>query len=165
MRFPRIISTTLTISLLFAGNSLASGSDLHWLWDNQCAECHGHSGEFARKFVDIKNGELQGLHHRQGLRDFMRNHYATGIEIDAIYQMLRAQALTEPRFKQECRHCHGSAASFVRHSVILQDEALLGRKSGQPIRQFLQLHQKLESNDVEFFTQLLNRVAREVYRP
>ena len=165
MRVSGIISTTLVMSLLFTGSSWSSGSDLHWLWDNQCAECHGHSGEFARKFLDIKNGELQGRHHRQGLRGFMRNHYATGIEIDAIYEMLLAQALTEPRFKQECRHCHGSAASFVRHSVVLQDEALLGKKSGRPVRQFLQQHQQLASDDVEFYTHLLNRIAREVYRP
>ena len=165
MRVSGIINTTLVISLLFTGGSRASGSDLHWLWDNQCAECHGHSGEFARKFLDINNGEISGRHYGQGLLGFMRNHYATGIEIDAIYEMLRAQALTQPRFKQECSNCHGSAASFVRNSVILQNDVLLGRKSGRLVQQFLQQHQRLGNNDVEFYTRLLNRVAREVYRP
>ena len=165
MRVPGIITTALVISLLFTGGSRGSGSDLHWLWDNQCAECHGHSSEFARNYLELENGELRGRRHGERLLGFMRNHYATGIEIDAVYQMLLAQVLTKPRFKQECSNCHGSAASFVRKSVILQDEVLLGKKSGQSIQQFLQQHQRLGSDDGEFYTRLLNRVAREVYRP
>ena len=165
MRVSGIINTALVISLLFTGGSRASGSDLHWLWDNQCAECHGHSGEFARKFLEFKNGELQGRWHGEALLGFMHNHYATAIEIDAVYEMLLAQTLTEPRFKQECSSCHGRAAAFVRYSVVLREGVLLGRKSGRPIQQFLQQHQQLESDDAEFYTHLLSRVAREVYRP
>lgn len=165
MRVLGIINTARVISLLFTAGSRASGSDLHWLWDNRCAESLGHSSEFARKFLDLKNGGLQGRRHGEGLLGFMRNHYATGIEIDAVHEMLLAQVLTKPRFKQECSNCHGSAACFIRYSVILQDAALPGKKSGQPIRQFLQQHRRPGSDDVEFYTRLLNRVAREVYRP
>lgn len=95
----------------------------------------------------------------------MRNHYTSNTEVDAVYEMLLAQALTKPRFKQECGNCHGSAASFVRQSVFLQDEDLLSRKSSQPIRTFLQQHRQMDTNDIDFFMSLLNRVAREVYRP
>lgn len=165
MRFIRTTGAALLILPLLISKGLASGIDLHWLWDNQCAECHGHSAEFSRKFLTVANGQLQGIHHVQGLRNFMRNHYTSNTEVDAVYEMLLAQALTKPRFKQECGNCHGSAASFVRQSVFLQDEDLLSRKSSQPIRTFLQQHRQMDTNDIDFFMSLLNRVAREVYRP
>jgi len=165
LRFLAIIGAVLVSLLLFPGKGGASGIDLHWLWDNQCAECHGHSGEFAHKFLKVTNGQLQGSHHVQGLRLFMRHHYAQNTEADAVYEMLLAQVRIKPRFKQECSHCHGSAAAFVRQLVVLQDEVLLSRKSGQPIQKFLQQHRQLDTDDVVFFTSLLNRIAREVYRP
>jgi hypothetical protein len=165
MRLSGIIGAVLVTLLLFTGKAAASGIDLHWLWDNQCAECHGHSGEFARKFLKVTNGQLQGSHHVQGLRLFMRHHYTQNTETDAVYEMLLAQARAKPRFKQECGNCHGSAAAFVRHSVILQDEVLLSRESGQPIEKFLQQHRQLEADDVAFFTSLLKRIAGEVFRP
>ena len=165
MRASGVIAAVLITSLLFAGKGWPSGIDLHWLWDNQCADCHGHSGEFSDKFLKVNNGQLQGRHDTRNLATFMRNHYASNIEVDAIYEMLLAQALTRPRFKQECSNCHDSAASFVRHSLVLQDEVLLSRQSGQPTQEFLLQHRQLETSDVSFLMSLLNRVAREVYRP
>ena len=165
MQFIGIIVAVFVALLLFINKGRASGIDLHWLWDNQCAECHGHSAEFAHKFLKVTNGQLQGNHHVQDLRLFMRNHYTQNTEVDAVYEMLLAQALTKPRFKQECSNCHDSATSFVRQSVVLQGKVLLSRESGQPIREFLQQHRQLDANDVNFFMSLLNRVAREVYRP
>jgi hypothetical protein len=152
------------VLLLVTGKGEASSIDLHWLWDNQCAECHGHSSEFARKFLTTTNGQLQGNHRVQGLRLFMRNHYTRNTEVDAVYDMLLAQVQTKPRFKQECGNCHGSAAAFVRHSTVLQDEVLLSRESGQSIQKFLQQHRQLQADDVDFYLSLLNRIAREVYR-
>ena len=160
-----VTNATLFLALIFLSNSEAYGVDLHWLWDNQCKECHGHSAEFARKFLQVTNGQLQGRHYTEDLHLFMRNHYAFDIETDAIYDMLLAQTQIEPRFKQECGACHGSAASFVRQSVTLQAEDLLSRESGQHIRDFLQQHRQLDTNDINFFIRLLTRVAREVYRP
>ena len=165
MRLLAVSGAVLLTVLLFTGKGGASGIDLHWQWDNQCAECHGHSGEFAHKFLEVTNGQLQGSHHVQGLRLFMRNHYTQNAEVDAVYEMLLAQASAKPRFKEECGHCHGSAAAFVRQTAILQDEVLLSRKSGQPIQKFLQQHRQLQADDVVFFTSLLNRIAHEVYRP
>lgn len=165
MRPLRIIGAILTTLLLITGKSGASSIDLHWLWDNQCAECHGHSSEFARKFLKATNGQLQGNHRTRSLRLFMRNHYTRDTEVDAVYDMLLAQVQTKPRFKQECGNCHGSAAAFVRHSVVLQDGVLLSRESGQPMQKFLQQHRQLQADDVDFYLSLLNRIAREVYRP
>jgi len=165
MRVSGVIGIALVTSLLIAGKGWASGIDLHWLWDNQCADCHGHSGDFVREFLKVNNGQLEGSHRTRNLDAFMRNHYASNIEVDAIYQMLLAQALTRPRFKQECSHCHDGAASFIRHSLVLQDDVLLSRQSGQPVREYLLQHRQLGANDVDFYMGLLNRVAREVYRP
>jgi hypothetical protein len=165
MRSFRTTGAILITLLLFMGEGFSSGIDLHWYWDNQCAECHGHSAEFAQDFLEAGDGRLQGNHRVQGLRQFMQRHYTSGTETEAIYEMLLAQAVTMPRFKQECSKCHGSAADFVRQSVILEDGVLLSRESGQPIRDFLNRHRRLGTDDVDFFMSQLNRVAREIYRP
>jgi len=70
MRLPTLIGTVLTGLLLIAGKAGASGVDLHWLWDNQCADCHGHSSEFAHSFLKLVDGRLQGNHRDRSLRLF-----------------------------------------------------------------------------------------------
>jgi hypothetical protein len=143
----------------------ATGLDLHWLWDDRCAECHGHAGKFSRKYLSVSNSELQGRHHVHDLRRFLQNHYLIKTEVDAVYNMLLAQANTRPRFKNECSSCHQSASSFVRESLQIRDGLLYSRESGQLVQRFLKHHRSLEVKDIEFFTQLLMRVAHEVYRP
>jgi len=142
-----------------------AGLDLHWLWDDRCAECHGHAGEFSRKFLSISNRELQGRHHVHDLRRFLHNHYLINSEVDAVYDMLLAQANTRPRFKNECSSCHQSASSFVRESLHIRDGRLYNRDSDQLVQRFLKHHRSLDAKDIEFFTQLLMRVAHEVFRP
>jgi hypothetical protein len=145
--------------------AIAAGFDLHNMWHDRCAECHGHSGAFARKFLSVSEGKLLGHHHVHDLRQFLTNHYAPDHEVDAIYRMLWAQASSPPRFEEECKCCHDLAANFVRNSLYFCDEGLCGRESQQPIHRFLARHRKLTSEDVEFFTRVLDRVANEVYRP
>lgn len=142
-----------------------SAVDLHWLWDDRCAMCHGHSGEFARKFLTVSGGQLQGRHHTDDLRQFMHNHYLAGNEVDAVYNMLLAQTSIPPRFRDECSACHGTAAIFVRNTLVLRDGILYGRDSAQAANDFLEHHRNLEPEDVNFFVQLLTRLAREIYRP
>ena len=141
----------------------AAELDLHWLWDNRCGDCHGHAGEFARQFLTEANGELQGRHHVRDLRRFMHNHYLNPDEVDAIYGMLLAQTRAPARFKTECSRCHESAASFARRSLQLQEGELVSRQSGRNVRRFLAHHQGLQSEDVDYFTRLLTRVAQEVH--
>jgi hypothetical protein len=78
---------------------------------------------------------------------------------------LLAQVRTEPRFKLECGNCHGQASTFVRSTMLLQNGVLISRESKQPIRRFMDDHRGLPADDVEFFVNLLTRVADEVYRP
>ena len=86
-------------------------------------------------------------------------------EVDGIYEMLLAQASTSARFKNECSRCHGNTAQFVRNSMVFQKEELMSLKFEYPVRRFIEHHQRLKSNDIEFFMNLFTRVAREVYRP
>jgi len=152
----------LIATLMLVTNFSTAGTDLHWLWENRCAECHGHSADFSRKFLLVSDGQLQGPHHTQNLKLFMRNHYAPVGEVEAIYNMLLAQTTTAPRFKAECSNCHGNAANFIRNSIVLQNGDLVGRESGVSVNRFMQTHRKLKQDDIEFFISLLNRIAGEI---
>ncbi len=165
MRRGVFTAAVLMAALLLTAKAGATGIDLHWLWDDRCAECHGHSAEFARKFLQVTNDRLEGRHPVRDFRLFLRNHYLSASEVDAVYEMLLAQVRTAPRFKHECSNCHGQASTFVRRTMLLQKGVLLSRGSKQSIRQFMDGHRGLSPDDVEFFVNLLTRVAGEVYRP
>lgn len=152
-------------TMLLTPATEAAGIDLHLMWDDRCFVCHGHSAEFARRFLSVSNGELQGRHHVHDLRRFMHNHYVTDNDVDAVYNMLLQQASTQARFKDNCSRCHDTAAVFARRSLELRNGGLYGRKSGLPVRRFLDNHGALDAEEVDFFTKLLTRVAHEVYRP
>lgn len=157
-------SAMLAVAVLVAPPAGAAGIDLHRMWDDRCAGCHGHAGDFARKLT-VSGGELQGRHHVHDLRLFLRNHYPADSEVDAVYDMLLAQASSAARFRAECSSCHGTAAEFVRDTLALRDGELLGRESGRPVHLFLGAHRQLGAADASFFAQLLKRVAGEVFRP
>src|SRR5690606_35841898 len=78
----------------------ADAIDLHRLWDGRCAECHGHSAEFARSLLTVNEGRLAGRHHRDDLATFLHNHYLAGSHVDEVYAMLLAQVVTPPRFAE-----------------------------------------------------------------
>ena len=161
----RILGSVLCILLLFSLRANAGDMDLHALWDDRCAECHGHSGEFARKYLKITGGLLQGRHHLLDLHKFLEHHYPPVGQVDAIYQMLLAQTSTPPRFSEECSQCHGKASDFLRASIVLKDDELKIRKSGDSVQQFMQNHRGLAREDVQFYMGLFTRLANEIYRP
>ena len=158
-----------SIALLGALALLAAGAahavDLHRLWDNRCGECHGDSAEFARKYLRVAGGALQGRHHELNLRQFLEHHYPPRRQVDALYHMLMAQAATPPRFAETCGECHGGTADFVRQSIFLRQGELMVRRSGEPVLPFLQSHRDLTDEERRFFMRLLVRVAHEVYQP
>jgi len=159
------VNLILTISLLLTPSLAASSQDLHRLWDDRCATCHNHAGDFSRQFLSVSNGELQGKHHTHDLRLFLKNHYLAGHSVDAVYNMLLAQTKTDPRFKSECSSCHANAANFLRNSIILRDSVLYSRKLNIPVRDFLNGHRNLQPDDVDFFMQQLTRIAHEIFQP
>lgn len=143
----------------------ADGIDIHRLWDDRCIECHGHAAQFSRQALTVSDGELQGRHHTDDLRIFMQSHYLNMElnEVDLFYNMLLAQASTEPRFEQQCSDCHGSVADFVRESLELCNGVVCRSDSGRPVRSFLDSHRNLEQEEVDFYMDLLTRVAHEVF--
>ncbi len=159
-----LMVTTFTTTVT-ATEVKRTGRDLHRLWDSNCVTCHGHSADFSRKFLKVSGGKLLGPLYGNNLRLFLHNHYLAGKEVDAIYNMLLAQASTKPRFQQECSGCHGKAAEFVRESLILRDDELYSRKMESPTTSFLSAHRKLNEENVKFFVEQLTRVAHEIYRP
>ena len=159
----RLLMSAIAIALMASSLSAWTAEvDLHRSWDDRCAECHGHAGEFARKHLRVRDGILEGYHEQRDLRQFMHNHYAAGADVEAIYDMLLAQASTEARFKSECGGCHAKASDLVRTNVVRSDGMLSGRSSGKPLTMFLQGHGGLREDDVPFFVQLLDRIEAEV---
>ena len=155
----------LVVCELLLPVSADSNVDLHWLWDDRCASCHGHSGEFARQFLTVADNKLQGRHHVDDLHRFLGNHYLSGQLVDDIYAMLLAQRQHSARFKAECSRCHQVASSLVRDKLIFQDGVLSVKKTGASVNRFLQNHRRLQADDVIFYTELLGRISREVNLP
>jgi hypothetical protein len=150
------------IALAAAGAASAAEVDLHGYWDRNCASCHGHAAAFARRFLTVRDGKLQGRHHVGDLEIFLANHYLARDLIAPVSEMLAAQVSTEPRFRNECGRCHPSAAELARKSLALRDGALVSRSSGQATAQFLSGHARIKPADVPFFVDVLTRVTKEV---
>lgn len=156
------VNIMLILSLLLFPAVAAFATDLHKLWDDRCSSCHGHSGEFSRKFLKVTGSELQGRHHVHDLRLFLNKHYLSGHDVGPIYNMLLAQGSIVPRFKNECSRCHENAATFVRESFMLNDGSLYSLKLKIPVRDFLNGHQNLQPEDIDFFIEQFNRIMNEV---
>jgi hypothetical protein len=143
----------------------ADSTDLHRLWDSACADCHGHSAEFSRRLLEVRDKRLLGRHHREDLLNFMHRHYLRADSVDAVYRMLLAQAQTPPRFREECGSCHGSAVELLRASDFRWQGNSLRLGSDLGMREFLNGHRGLQPADVDFYQSLFERIAVEIGRP
>lgn len=154
----------LMFLLAFASLSLAGPAevDLHDYWDQRCGYCHGHSSEFARRFLRVDQGRLQGVHHRGDLDLFLRHHYLTEPLVAPVRAMLMAQLTTKPLFGRKCGTCHGTAAAFARQSLRVVNGDLLGASSAIKVTDYLASHGKLEPQDLPIMVDTLLRVRREV---
>lgn len=156
----------LAIFFLGAGLALSGEAfciDLHRVWDDRCAPCHGHAAEFARRTLVVVDGQLLGRHPQRDLEQFLEHHYLVGHEIGPFHAMLLAQASTvEARFQAQCARCHQSAAALARTGLVWHRETLHGRKSGLPVALFLPGHVPLAAGEVVIFERLLSRVIEEV---
>ena len=158
MKLPLVV----VVVLAAAGAGNAAAIDLHEYWDRNCANCHGHAAGFARRFLTVKDGRLRGQHHVDNLNVFLGNHYLARDLIAPVTAMLAAQAMTEPRFRNECGRCHASAAALARESLSLRDGVLVSRTSGFPTAEFLSGHARIKPADVPIFVDVLTRVLNEV---
>jgi len=160
----RTVGQSIAILLVIFILPGAEAREVRAEWDSRCEECHGEADEFARKFLWAIDGQLQGQHHIDNLRLYMRNHYVPKHLMDEIYNMLLAQANSPVRFKSECSSCHNSAEEFIKRALFIKVGELTGVESGIPVHEFLKTHQDLQQTDVDFFTKLLTRVLNDVYR-
>lgn len=140
----------------------AAPLDLHDQWDQRCKGCHGHAGDFARRWLTVENGHLVGRHHRADLRAFLRNHYLADDLVEPVVQMLTAQATQEPVFKSRCAGCHGAAAEFARRSLAWRNGALHGGSSGKPVSDYLKTHGGLGATEIAPMVDVLTRLRSEV---
>jgi mono/diheme cytochrome c family protein len=155
--FATIIATAAAV----LANTAAFAVDLHQYWDGHCVECHGHAGDFARRFLSVKDGVLRGRHHQDNLRVFLANHYLDRDLIGPVMNMLLVQAQSEPQFKARCAGCHGAASEFARASLNLRDGILVGIKTDRPVAEFLRRHAGVQPGEIEAFVDTLTRVKKE----
>jgi hypothetical protein len=158
----QVLARVAVMVVAMAYPSYAEALDLHDYWDKNCGSCHGHAGAFARRFLSVKDGKLQGRHHVDNLEVFLANHYLPRDLIAPVSNMLIAQATSEPRFQKECGRCHQSAAAMARESLALRAGVLVSRASGRPTAEFLSGHARIRPDDVSFYVDLLTRVTKEV---
>lgn len=156
-----MLFTLILVVVVLGVAPRADAFDLHTYWDGRCSDCHGHAGAFARQFLSVRNGKLQGRHHVENLSLFLSNHYVSSDLVEPVTAMLLAQITTPPRFQEECGRCHQSAASLARESLMLKDGALTLRKTGNPVAVFLRGHARTRPEDVSFFVDVLTRVTIE----
>ena len=138
--------------------------DLHHFWDQRCGGCHGHAGEFARRFLKVDAGKLIGRHHTDNLRLFLGQHEMSGALADEIYAMLLAQASTPPIYQKKCRSCHQNAAELARTSLTRIGGKVAVRQSSQTLADFLSNHGRLNP-EVPGHGRSSTRVYREVHGP
>ena len=156
--------TALLLSLVFAplASAAASDVDLHDYWDQRCQDCHGHSSEFAPRSLRVEKGRLVGVHHRDDLDVFLRNHYLTDSLVAPVSAMLAAQLTTPPLFAQKCSGCHGTAAEFARKSLAISGAVLVSASSGRKVADTLATHGGLGPREVPLVVGSLTRVRNEV---
>ncbi len=132
------------------GTAVSSGqtkadSDPHRLFEERCGGCHGHSGEFARKTLFLKEGELRGIESGRDIETFLPRHRGrlTAAEAAIIYGALLRQVETGGLFQERCRICHLRARDLARDKLIVAGDDLQGRYSGNDVRAFLDRHGRL----------------------
>jgi mono/diheme cytochrome c family protein len=74
---------------------------------------------------------------------------------------LQAAGSTQ-RFEDECGECHGPAAEFAADWLAFRNGSLIGTGADVPVAEFLKKHQGLQAEDIEYYVELLTRVAREI---
>lgn len=159
------MKAALLAGLLAAAAGPALAFDLHAHWDDRCSGCHGHAAAFARSTLQVQGGRLAGRHHRDDLATFLRSHYLNDELVAPMSAMLLAQLSTPPLFSQKCGGCHGTAAEFVRGSLDLRGDQLVGRRNGLPLADFLRRHGGVAPAEAARLVESLRRVRQETSGP
>ena len=71
-------------------------------------------------------------------------------------------ASSSQRFEDECSECHGKAADFVAEWLEFRNGKLTGMGSEKTVADFLRKHQGLKQPDIDYYVDLLTRVAKQI---
>lgn len=65
------------------------------------------------------------------------------------------------RFKDECSECHGDAGEFALDWLGFSNGKLMATGVEMPVAEFLKKHRDLTPEDIEYYVDLLTRVAKD----
>ena len=65
------------------------------------------------------------------------------------------------RFEDECSECHGDAKDFALDWLGFSNGTLMATGVDMPVAKFLKKHQGLTPEDIEYYVDLLTRVAKD----
>lgn len=157
-------------AILLLGVAIAAGSaraqdtspDRHRTFQEHCARCHQHAGTVGEQ-LEIADGVLRGKISERDIRAFLAAHHPPPRpgQIEALYRLLRRHAEAAGQFRERCAICHDHARELARLELIVVDGRLRGRYTGRDIGEFLANHGRLDAAGVEFFVDLLSRMARD----
>lgn len=140
------------VTSLFAGSVVAedASGDFHDIFEQRCLECHGHSGEFAREVLDLKDGVVVNK-QGQPIEPFLTQHRGglTPGELTLFLRVFANQLADGAMFQDRCIICHARAHEFVRLNLFLRDGFLVGRYSDHRVDAFLKNHANLQEAESE----------------
>lgn len=135
--------------------------DVHELFEGRCGGCHQHAGDLARESLVIADGILRGQTSRREIRALLPAHYGNlnPMEAEALYDLLLWQNGAGGEFKARCAICHIRARELAQTNLVRDGDVLRGRYSDRDMTEFLTNHGRIEAMEVDFFIQLLMRLA------
>ena len=157
----RLLPLVLVICGLAAA-PLSAAEDFHELFEERCAGCHGHAGNFARTSLELVEGKLRGRESGRAIAPFLRTHRG-GLDAEqaALFTAVFAEQVESGGlFFERCAICHQRARSLVRGRLILEDGRLRGRYSGYDIRTFLEGHGRSTPEEAALFYDALLGIAQ-----
>ncbi len=158
MKLLAALFLAIPVIVLPATGTLADNP--HQLFETRCGRCHDmHAGPFARKKLELKNGEAVSARSNNDIRRYLEWGHGklTDAEISQIVLLFEEILRSDGLFAQKCAICHGRGYTFARNDLTYRDGKLVGRYSGRDINAFLAWHGRLESYEIATITGLFVR--------
>jgi hypothetical protein len=164
LKLVRVSGLIVLACLSFATEAIPF--DVHTMFESRCGRCHEHAGDLAREKLVIADGRLRGRTSGNDIRNFLPGHYGNPdqMETAALYELLLWQVKAGGKFKTRCAICHVRARELGRLKLVLDGPVLRGRYSGRDMSEFLVTHGRIQAAEVDFFLQLLKRMAPTIDR-
>ncbi|MDA3858696.1 MAG: hypothetical protein PF480_10800 [Roseovarius sp.] len=148
-----ILAQALLILMLTSGASSAQALDPHDTFEAECLSCHGHAGDFARRYLRL-DGATPLTSSGEPVADFLAHHRGgqPGPVIEQIVAMFRTQLSSGGLFgdpEKRCLFCHDRAHDFAHRQLVLRGGRLIGRYTGRDVAGFLPAHAGLTQDEAD----------------